>query len=67
MIKIFPCGTEVILERTGNFGNITAVEIRFELIRYEVTYYIDGYQQKIWVHPDELHKENKRKTGIGFK
>lgn len=65
-MKVLPCGAEVIIERTGNFGNITAIEIRFELIRYEVTYYIDGYQQRIWVHPDELHKEESKKKTIGY-
>jgi hypothetical protein len=65
-MTIYPCGSEVVIKRPGVFGNVTAVMIRFELITYEITYYVDSIQQRVWVHEDEIMKDGK-KHPIGFK
>ena len=67
-MKLFTCGTEVILKRPGVQGNITAIEIRFDLVRYEVTYYIEGVQQRVMCTEGEFYidAEEKRMT-VGFK
>ena len=62
---IYPCGSAVVITRSGYQGDVTAVEIRYELVRYEVTYYIDGMQQRVWVHENELNNPiNKAKVGF---
>ena len=63
---IYSCGTSVIVERAGIQGDVTAIEIRFTLVRYEITYYIEGVQQRIWVHESELNHAT-RKNKVGFK
>jgi len=42
-MTVYPCGTEVILKRVPEIpGNITAIQIRFDYVQYEVTYYVQG-------------------------
>lgn len=65
-MTVFPCGTSVVIGRSGYQGDITAIEIRFELVRYEVTYYVEGMQQRTWVHESELNHATKKKI-VGFK
>jgi len=64
-MTVFQCGTQVLVRNVAFECTITAIEIRFELIRYECTYYLDSLQQRIWVHGSEL-MENKPKVKIGF-
>ena len=65
-MNIYPCGMEAVIKRPLVVGNITAVTIRFEFVTYEVTYYVDGVQQRVWVHEDEIMKDGKKLT-LGFK
>lgn len=65
-MTVYPCGTSVYVRNCGIESTITAIEIRYELIRYECTYYLDSIQQRIWVHSSEL-MEDKPKVQIGFK
>ena len=65
-MMVYSCGTEVVVKRPGVWGNITAITIRFGLVTYEVTYYVDSVQQRIWVTEDEIMK-NGHKIKLGFK
>jgi len=65
-VTVFPCGTQVYVRNCGIESTITAIEIRYELVRYECTYYVESLQQRIWVHSSEL-MESKAKMQIGFK
>ena len=65
-MTVFPCGTIVYVKNISVECVITAIEIRYELIRYECSYYVDSIRQSVWVHPSEL-MEGKAKMKIGFK
>jgi len=65
-MTVFPCGTQVLVRNVAFECVVTAIEIRYELVRYECTYYVDSIQQRIWVHSSEL-MESKAKMQIGFK
>ena len=65
-MMIYPCGTLVYVRNVAVETVITAVEVRFELVRYECTYYVDSVQQRIMVHASELMDE-KPKIRLGFK
>jgi hypothetical protein len=65
-MTVYPCGTEVILKRVPEVpGNITGINIRFGYVQYEVTYYVQGIQQKVMCDEDEMIKDDK-KTRIGY-
>ena len=66
-MMVYPCGTEVILKRVPEVpGNITAIQIRFDYVQYEVTYYVQGIQYKILVDKNEIIKDSK-KIRLGYK
>ena len=64
-MMLFAYKSTVILKDMGIPVTITAIEIR-ETVRYEVTYYLQGVQQKIWVLDDEIVQTTK-KNKVGFK
>jgi hypothetical protein len=65
-MNVYPCGTLVYVRNVSVECCITAIEIRYELVRYECTYYTDSVQQRIWVHASEL-MDSKKKIRLGFK
>ena len=66
-MMVYPCGTEVILKRVPEIpGNITAIQIRFDYVQYEVTYYVQGVQHKILVDENEIIKDSKKQK-LGYK
>lgn len=66
-MTVYPCGTEVILKRVPEIpGNITSIQIRFDYVQYEVTYYVQGVQYKILVDENEIIRDG-RKTKLGYK
>lgn len=65
-MNVYPCGTIVYIRNVSVEAVITAIELRYELVRYECTYYTDSVQQKIMVHTSELMDE-KPKVRLGFK
>jgi len=65
-MNVFPCGTMVVVKNVAYECTITAIEVRYELVRYECTYYVDSVQQRVWVHASELMDE-KPKVRLGFK
>lgn len=65
-IKLYPCGTSVTIKLSKVEGVITAQVIRFNNVRYEITYYIGGEQYIIFCAEEELIINNKIKK-VGFK
>lgn len=67
-MKVYPCGTDVVIEQSGIPGRITAVTERFGQVTYEVTYFVEYNCQKIALTERELMvKSRQRKKEIGFK
>jgi hypothetical protein len=64
-MNVYPCGTSVYVKNVSVECVITAIEIRYELVRYECSYYIDSVQQRILAHATELMDE-KPKVKLGF-
>ena len=65
-IKLLPCGILVNIKLSKIEGIITAQVIRFNHIRYEITYYINGEQYIIFCAEEELIINNKIKK-VGMK
>ena len=66
-MNIHTCGTEIKAKYGGIEGMITAVEIRFSHIRYEVTYWhgTDQTISTVWLHEAEFAtKAQKKKVGF---
>jgi hypothetical protein len=68
ILKLHGCGTEVKLKLAGIDGFITAICIRQNRIEYEITYYTEGQQFKIWAHKSEfcLKEKGQSTKTIGF-
>jgi hypothetical protein len=66
MIEVFPCG-EIVRTIIGDIeGMITAVCIRFEEVRYEISYFVNQEQCTVWMNEKEF-RTNITKIPIGFK
>lgn len=66
-MEVLKCGIEVTPRLSNIKGIITAVSIRFNMVTYELTYFIEGKREIIWVDENELVIENSDKQKIGFK
>jgi hypothetical protein len=69
-MQIYPAGTEVKTRIGDVAGMITATEIRYNHIRYEITYFnpADNTFISSWHHESELEVSKKvEKKQIGFK
>jgi hypothetical protein len=67
-MTLYPCGTKVTTVMGGISGMITAVQIRFEMVNYEITYYdqANSVHLQIWQHEQEFTTEAEKRQ-IGFK
>lgn len=65
-MKVYPCDTEVVLKFENAKAKITAIEIRYEYVHYEVTYFDGQERKKNWVQEREFFTNEKKKL-IGFK
>jgi len=65
-IQIFPCGTKVKPFLLGIEGMITSINICFDKVRYEISYFVGGKQESIWMNESEfeLAKFQKLKLDI---
>lgn len=64
-LLLFPCGT-LVRSKYGNIeGMITAQNLRFERVQYEVSYFNNGEQKAIWMNENEFTTDVK-KYAIGF-
>lgn len=66
-ILTYPCGT-LVKHKLGKFeAEITAIMIRFNSVRYELTYFIDGEECTVTVTDTQFTTEPTVKIKIGFK
>lgn len=66
-ISIFPCGTKVRPMLLGIEGMITSVNICFDKVRYEISYFISGKQESIWMNESEFELSEVSKIKVGYK
>jgi len=65
-MKIYKCGTRVVLELPQIEGVITAFFVRFGQVQYEVTYFVEGVIKEV-VIDESLFYTGEKQTNIGFK
>jgi len=52
---VYECGTPCKIGRNGDItGTITAINIRFQNMLYEVTWWDDATKKTEWFNPEEL-------------
>lgn len=66
-MTVLKCGTQATPKLSNIKGIITAISIRFNMVTYELTYFIEGKREIIWVDENELNIEQSEKLQIGFK
>lgn len=62
-IEYYQCGTMVIISIGKTEGMITGVNIRFDSISYEITYFYDGEHKTVWLREQEFTTEGIKKIG----
>ena len=68
MIEIYKPGTIVTTKIGGIKGMLTAVVIKFDEVKYEITYFANGDQRAVLMHEQEfLPHISPEKLQIGFK
>lgn len=67
MMDIYKCGTEVVSITGTLSGSISAVEIRYDTVVYEITYFISGEPKTAWLREQQLNFYGKEKTQIGYR
>ena len=68
MIKILPPGTDVTITQAGAIGRISKVIIGYGVIRYDVSYYLDGVRQVVQCAEEELQVcASQKKVSVGYK
>lgn len=63
-MNIYECGTKVNL--LGVEGTIVQVSIKYGLVMYEIMYFVDCEENKVWLHESQFSTESHR-VKIGFK
>lgn len=65
-IKIIKCGTMVTTVIGKIQGQITGVNIRFDRIQYEISYYNNGEIQTQWMNENEFNCNQSTKQTLGY-
>jgi hypothetical protein len=60
---IYECGLKIIITISGLPAMITGVNIRFDDVTYEATYYYDGEHRTVWLREQEFTTEEIKKIG----
>lgn len=66
-IKVYECGTRAIIKGCNIEGTLTGIEIKYDSIRYEFSYWSGGCYNTTWLNQFELLFEKKDMLQIGFK
>jgi len=64
--SVFPCGTFVETKLARIVGMITAVTDRFNQHKYEVSYFLQGKQEVIWMDAKEFDVVTDTPGRVGF-
>lgn len=62
-INYYQCGTIVTICISKIEGMITGVNLRFDSISYEITYFHDGEHKTVWLREQEFTTEGIKKIG----
>lgn len=65
-ISLIPCGTFITIKAGGFDAMVTAASIRFDDIRYEVTYFVNMKAETLWLNEAEFELSGERRE-IGFR
>ena len=66
-MEVVKCGT-LATTRVGKInGIITCINLRYESVRYEFSYFYSGDYKQIWMDETELEIEEIETQTIGFK
>jgi len=65
-IQAIKCGTMVTLKMGNTEAMVTGVIIRFDSVRYEVSYFYNGDMCLLWVAENEFEYHAKDKQKLGF-
>lgn len=60
---IYECGLRIIIIISGLPAMITGVNIKFDNVTYEATYYYDGEHRTVWLKEQEFTIEEIKKIG----
>jgi len=68
-MDVYQCGTLVTITLGQIPGVITAAEIRYETVNYEVSYFINGEYRCGFMHPSNFSVNDNQKPAekVGFK
>lgn len=66
-LQLYRCGQPVLLKNAGINGIITACCIRFRRVEYEISYFGNGEQFKVWANKAEFTCTKRASEKIGFK
>lgn len=66
IIEVRPCGQKIETIYNTN-GFITAIDIRFKSISYEVTYFVEQEKKTVWLDEEEINDKITDTQKIGFK
>ena len=66
-IKVFDCGTRVVIKLGNLEGLITGISIRFGKASYDISYCINGQYKNIWMYEQEFTASDPCMVKIGFK
>jgi len=70
MIYIYKCGTKVYIPALELYGYITAIEIQFNNVTYQVSYFWNGEYKQVWLFEYQFHEVDAEKDNlqpVGFK
>ena len=62
-IEYYQCGTMVIISIGKTEGMITSMNVRFDSVSYEITYYFNGEYKTVWLREREFTTEGIKKIG----
>lgn len=65
-MKVFQCGSTVITKIGKVEGIITAVQIRFNRVAYEVSYFVNQEYKTVWLDELEFDIKKCKQETIGF-
>lgn len=66
-MKVYKCGSKAITVVGEIEGIITGINIRFERIQYELSYFQKGEHKSTWLEECEITCKVKERNIIGFK
>lgn len=64
---VLKCGLDVTIKHSKIKAIITAISIRFDSVKYELSYTYNGDYKTIWVNENEFNIHKTSTLEIGYK